>query len=68
MPKDLPEMLSKTKWNKPGKDVETWDHWWGMHEKILKSLKKTSKVINNWWEYTGEQVLYYLIKLALIKK
>ena len=53
MPKDLPEILQKSKWSKPAKDVETWDFWWGMHEKILKPLRKTAKVINNWWSFTG---------------
>lgn len=52
MPKDLPELLQKSKWTKPTKEVETWDHWWAMHEKINKSLKKTAKVINAWWSYT----------------
>lgn len=56
MPKDLPEMLQKTKWSKPTKEVETWDHWWAMHEKISKALKKTSKVINNWWSFTGDRL------------
>ena len=27
---------------------------WEMHEKILKALKKTSKIIKAWWEYTGK--------------
>lgn len=54
MPKDLPELLQKSKWSTPTKEVETWDHWWAMHEKITKSLKKTSKVINNWWSFTGK--------------
>ena len=27
MPKDLPELLQKSKWTKPAKEVETWDQW-----------------------------------------
>ena len=54
MPKDLPELLQKSKWTKPSKEVETWDHWWAMHQKILKPLQKTAKIINNWWSFTGK--------------
>ena len=53
MPKDLPELIQKSKWSKPAKEVETWDHWWTMHQKILKPLQKTAKIINNWWGFTG---------------
>jgi len=28
MPKDLPDVLQKIKWNKPAKEVETWEEWW----------------------------------------
>ena len=66
MPKDLPELLQKSKWTKPAKEVETWDHWWAMHEKINKALKKTAKIINAWWSYTGNVVL--LIKMELFFK
>jgi len=67
MPKDLPEILQKSKWSKPAKDVETWDFWWGMHEKILKPLRKTAKVINNWWSFTekpeiGEEAILESLK------
>ena len=30
----LPDMISKTKWNKKAKEVETWEHWWEMHAKV----------------------------------
>lgn len=53
MPKDLPELIQKSKWSKPAKEVETWDQWWAMHQKILKPLQKTAKIINNWWSFTG---------------
>merc|ERR1711899_464384 len=70
MPKDLPELLQKSKWTKPSKEVETWDHWWAMHQKILKPLQKTAKIINNWWSFTDrpevgeEQVLESLKRLV----
>ena len=66
MPKDLPELLQKSKWTKPAKEVETWDHWWAMHEKINKALKKTAKIINAWWSYTGDFVL--LIEMQMFLK
>jgi len=53
MPKDLNTLLEKSKWTKPTKEVETWDHWWAMHEKVLKPLRKNAKHIHAWWEYTG---------------
>ena len=53
MPKDLPELIQKSKWSKPAKEVETWDQWWAMHQKILKPLQKTAKIIHNWWSFTG---------------
>lgn len=28
MPKDLPDLLQKTKWTKPAKEVENWDQWY----------------------------------------
>merc|ERR1712088_43261 len=70
MPKDLPELIQKSKWSKPAKEVETWDHWWAMHQKILKPLQKTAKIINNWWSFTDrpeigeEQVLESLKRLV----
>ena len=33
----LPDMISKTKWNKKAKEVETWEHWWEMHAKVTAS-------------------------------
>ena len=53
MPKDLPELIQKSKWTKPAKEVETWEQWWAMHQKILKPLQKTAKIIHNWWSFTG---------------
>jgi len=70
MPKDLPELIQKSKWSKPAKEVETWDHWWTMHQKILKPLQKTAKIINNWWGFTDrpevgeEQILESLKRLV----
>lgn len=70
MPKDLPELLQKSKWTKPTDEVKNWDHWWAMHQKILKSLNKTAKIINNWWSFTEkpaigeEQVLESLKRLV----
>lgn len=54
MPKELPDLLKKTKWSKPAKEVETWEDWWSMHEKILKALKKNAKHIEAWWSFTGK--------------
>jgi len=53
MPKDLPDVLQKIKWNKPAKEVETWETWWEMHEKLLKPLRKNAKHVHAWWEFTG---------------
>ena len=53
IPKELPALLQKCKWTKPAKEVENWDHWWAMHEKITKALTKNAKHIHAWWEYTG---------------
>lgn len=53
MPKELPDVIQKIKWTKPAKEVETWEHWWEMHEKIRKSLSKNAKHIHAWWEFTG---------------
>lgn len=54
MPKELPDVLQKIKWSKPAKEVETWDDWWAMHERILKGLRKNAKCIDQWWEFTGK--------------
>jgi len=53
MPKDLPDVLQKIKWTKAAKDVETWETWWEMHERILKGLRKNAKHVHAWWEFTG---------------
>jgi len=53
LPKDLPDVLAKTKWTKKTAEVGTWDDWWEMHEKILKSLQKQATHIQNWWDFTG---------------
>lgn len=70
LPKDLPEVLGKTKWTKKTAEVSSWADWWEMHEKILKSLKKQAIHIQNWWEYTGrpspgdEEILNSLKRLV----
>lgn len=51
LPKELPDILQKSKWSKPAKEVENWDTWWEIHEKIFKSLKKQSKHINAWLKF-----------------
>ena len=53
MPKELSDLVQKSKWTKPAKEVETWEQWWSMHQKIAKPLGKTAKVIHNWWSFTG---------------
>jgi len=53
LPKDLPDALAKIKWSKKAVEVEGWDIWWEIHEKILKSLRKQATHIQSWWEYTG---------------
>ena len=35
LPKDLPDVLSKTKWTKKAAEVVCWDDWWEMHEKVV---------------------------------
>ena len=53
LPKDLPDSLAKIKWTKKAVEVEGWDTWWEIHEKILKSLRKQAGHIQAWWEFTG---------------
>ena len=53
MPKELSDLVQKSKWTKPAKEIETWEQWWSMHQKIAKPLGKTAKVIHNWWSFTG---------------
>jgi len=50
----LPDMISKTKWNKKAKEVETWEHWWEMHAKIEVPLNAQAECISKWWDYTGK--------------
>jgi len=50
----LPNTIAKTKWNKKSKEVENWDIWWSMHEKILSPLRAQAETIHKWWEYTGK--------------
>jgi len=70
MPKELSDLVQKSKWTKPAKEVETWDQWWSMHQKIAKPLGKTAKVIHNWWSFTEkaevseEQILDSLKRLV----
>ena len=30
----LPSEIGKSKWTKKAKEVETWEHWWEMHDKV----------------------------------
>lgn len=70
MPKELSDLVQKSKWTKPAKEVETWEQWWSMHQKIAKPLGKTAKVIHNWWSFTEkaevseEQILDSLKRLV----
>ena len=32
----LPSEIGKSKWTKKAKEVETWEHWWEMHDKVGK--------------------------------
>lgn len=50
----LPNTIQKTKWSKKSKEVENWDIWWSMHDKILQPLITQAEVIHKWWEYTGK--------------
>merc|ERR1711935_1165065 len=50
----LPNTIQKTKWTKKSKEVENWDIWWSMHEKILQPLRAQAEVIHKWWEFTGK--------------
>ena len=34
LPKELPELLSKTKWSRKGSEVLTWEDWWDIHPKV----------------------------------
>jgi len=70
MPKELSDLVQKSKWTKPAKEIETWEQWWSMHQKIAKPLGKTAKVIHNWWSFTEkaevseEQILDSLKRLV----
>ena len=44
----LPNTIQKTKWTKKSKEVENWDIWWSMHEKILHPLRAQAEVIHKW--------------------
>ena len=44
----LPNTIQKTKWTKKSKEVENWDIWWSMHEKILQPLRSQAEVIHKW--------------------
>ena len=44
----LPNTIQKTKWTKKSKEVENWDIWWSMHEKILQPLRAQAEVIHKW--------------------
>ena len=44
----LPNTIQKTKWSKKSKEVENWDIWWSMHEKILQPLRAQAEVIHKW--------------------
>jgi len=50
----LPNTIQKTKWTKKSKEVENWEIWWSMHEKILQPLRAQAEVIHKWWEFTGK--------------
>merc|ERR1711874_161618 len=50
----LPNTIQKTKWSKKSKEVENWDIWWSMHEKILQPLRAQAEVIHKWWDFTGK--------------
>jgi len=49
----LPNTIQKTKWTKKSKDVENWDLWWDIHQKILNPLKVQAATIHKWWDFTG---------------
>jgi len=51
--KILPNTISKGKWSKKSTDINTWDDWWAIHQKLLVPLKAHASVIHQWWEYTG---------------
>merc|ERR1712227_334090 len=50
----LPSEIGKSKWTKKAKEVETWEHWWEMHDKIYEHLQQQADCISSWWEYTGK--------------
>jgi len=49
----LPSEIGKSKWSKKAKEVENWDIWWEIHEKITGPLEQQAECINAWWDYTG---------------
>lgn len=34
----LPSEIGKSKWTKKAKEVETWEHWWEMHDKVRTAV------------------------------
>ena len=35
----LPNTITKIKWSKKPNEIENWDDWWEIHQKILTPLK-----------------------------
>jgi hypothetical protein len=35
----LPNTITKIKWSKKPAEIETWEDWWDIHQKILTPLK-----------------------------
>jgi len=46
----LPSEIGKSKWTKKAKEVETWEHWWEMHDKIYEHLQQQADC---WQQTTG---------------
>jgi hypothetical protein len=51
LPKELPELLSKTKWSRKPSDVQTWDDWWDIHPKV-RHCSSLSSGENNGLNYS----------------
>ena len=45
----LPNTITKIKWSKKPNEIENWDDWWEIHQKILTPLKAQVQYIGRFF-------------------
>ena len=45
----LPNTITKIKWSKKPNEIENWDDWWEIHQKILTPLKTQVQYIGRFF-------------------